>query len=138
MNDTFGLDPGCNAGGQFPGFDPAWSNTQVFYAMQSRTPTNPCAFFSGNDWTDTQALMDQVMAFVGAPTRFMLSQYGALSAWSTIAYSNYNAFTFSYRQRLSSLTLDFNYTFSHSDLKAAHRPTPVLFSRVMTGRIRRR
>jgi hypothetical protein len=114
MNDTFGLDPGCPAGDPFAGFDPAWSNTQVFYAMQSRTPTNPCAFFAGNDWTDTQALMDQVMAFVGAPTRFMQSQYGALSAWSTIAYSNYNAFTFSYRQRLTNLTLDFNYTFSHS------------------------
>ena len=41
-------------------------------------------------------------------------QYGALSAWSTIGNSNYNAFTFSARQRLKGLTLDFNYTFSHS------------------------
>jgi hypothetical protein len=44
----------------------------------------------------------------------MQPQYGALSAWSTIGNSNYNAFTFSARQRLHGLTLDFNYTFSHS------------------------
>jgi hypothetical protein len=96
------------------GADPAWSNTQAFYAFQSRTPSNPLAFFSGNDWTDTEALVDQVLAFEERPTLFMHPQYGALSAWSTIANSNYHAFTFSARERLSSLTLDFNYTFSHS------------------------
>jgi hypothetical protein len=82
--------------------------------MQSRTPTNPCAFFAGNDWTDTQALIDQVLSFTNNPTRFMHPQYGALSAWSTVAYSNYNALALSLRQRLSSLTFDLNYTFSHS------------------------
>jgi hypothetical protein len=113
MNDTFGLDPVCS--GNNPGFNPSWSNTQVFYAMQSRTPSNPCAFFAGNDWTDTQALVDQVLFFTGAgPTRFMQPQYGALSAWSTIGNSMYNALTVSLRQRLSSLTMDVNYTFSHS------------------------
>jgi hypothetical protein len=113
MNDTFGLDPVCS--GSNPGFDPTWSNTQVFYAMQSRTPGNPCAFFSGNDWTDTQALVDQVLFFSGAgPTRFMQPQYGALSAWSTIGNSNYHGMTATVRQRLKALTLDFNYTFSHS------------------------
>lgn len=112
MNNTFGLDPVCSGGN--PGFVPTWSNTQVFYAMNSRTPTNPCAFFAGNDWTDTQALVDQVMDSIGAPTRFMQAQYGALSAWSTIGNSSYNALTASLRQRLKSLTLDFNYTYSHS------------------------
>ena len=112
MNNTFGLDPVCSGGN--PGFVPTWTNTQVFYAMNSRTPTNPCAFFAGNDWTDTQALVDQVMDSIGAPTRFMQSQYGALSAWSTIGNSAYNALTVSLRQRMRSLTLDFNYTFSHS------------------------
>jgi hypothetical protein len=110
------------------GFDPSWTPTQVFYAMQSRgngtsVPSNPFAFFGGNDWTDAQAFVDQVLAFAGSadctvcgnfPTRFMQSQYGALSAWSTIAYSNYNAMTLSYRQRLNSLTFDFNYTYAHS------------------------
>jgi hypothetical protein len=113
MNDTFGLDPTCSGGNA--GFDPTWTNTQVFYAMQSRTPSNPCAFFAGNDWTDTQALVDQVLFFTGAgPTRFMQQQYGALSAWSTIGNSWYNAMTVTVRQRLKTLTMDFNYTFSHS------------------------
>ena len=111
MNSTFALDPTCASG---PGFDPTWSNTQVFYAMQSRTPSNPCRIFAGNDWTDVQALVDQVMDFIGQPTRFMQSQYGALSAWSTIGNSSYNGLTFSLRQRLRDLTLDFNYTYSHS------------------------
>ncbi len=114
MNDVFGLDPVCDDSTDFPGFDPTWSNTQVFYAMQSRTPRNPCAFFAGNDWTDTEALVDQVLDFEGQPTLFMHPQYGALSAWSTIGNSNYHAFTFSARERLKGLTLDFNYTFSHS------------------------
>jgi hypothetical protein len=114
MNSAFGLDPVCSASDPNPGFDPTWSNTQLFYAMQSRTPSNPCAFFAGNDWTDTQALIDQVLFSTGAPTRFMQPQYGALAAWSTIGNSNYNAFTLSVRQRLSSLTMDFNYTYSHS------------------------
>jgi len=112
MNSTFGLDPVCS--GSNPGFVPTWTNTQVFYAMNSRTPSNPCAFFAGNDWTDTQALVDQVMDSIGAPTRFMQPQYGALSAWSTIGNSFYNALTVSLRQRVRSLTLDVNYTFSHS------------------------
>jgi len=38
----FGLDPSCSDTAAVPGFDPTWSNTQVFYAMQSRTPSNPC------------------------------------------------------------------------------------------------
>lgn len=128
INNQFGLDPGCPAGDPNAGFDPTWSNTQVFYAMQSRTPSNPCAFFAGNDWTDTQALIDQVGAGVFNcntstcplpyvplfPTRFMQSQYGALAAWSTIGNSNYHGMTASLRQRLNTLTLDFNYTFSHS------------------------
>lgn len=120
MNDTFGLDPVCSSSDPNPGFDPTWSNTQVFYAMQSRgggsIPGNPCAFFAGNDWTDTQALIDQVGVFGTSPfpTRFMQPQYGALSAWSSIAISNYNAFAVSLRERVSALTLDFNYTYAHS------------------------
>ncbi len=126
IDNQFGLDPVCS--GSNAGFDPAWSNTQVFYAMQSRTPRNPCAFFAGNDWTDTEALIDQVGAGVFNcstatcplpyvplfPTRFMQPQYGALSAWSTIGNSNYHGMTVSLRQRLNTLTLDFNYTYSHS------------------------
>jgi len=104
----------CNNGSSI-GFDPTWSNTQAFYAFQSRTPGNPVACFGGNDWTDTQALVDIALADNGSPTLFMHPQYGALSTWSTVAYSNYNALAVSLRQRLhNSLTFDLNYTFSHS------------------------
>ena len=89
--------------------------TQMFYAMQSRSlPSNPDACFAGNDWTDTQAAIDTALFDADLPTRFMHPQYGALSAWTTIAHSNYNAATLSIRERLNSLLLDFNYTFSHS------------------------
>jgi hypothetical protein len=132
FNNTFGLDPVCSASDPNPGFNPSWSNTQFFYAMQSRgggsTPTNPCAFYPGNDWTDTENTVDQVAAGKFNcpatpcplpytplfPTRFEQPQYGALSAWSTIGNSNYHALTVSVRERLSSLTLDVNYSFSHS------------------------
>ena len=79
LNNDFGLDPTCS--GSNAGFDPTWSNTQVFYAMQSRTPSNPCAFFAGNDWTDTQALVDQVMFFDVRPGRHPLH---AAAVWSTV------------------------------------------------------
>jgi hypothetical protein len=110
------LDPICDDSNPnvIPGFNPTWSNTQTFYALQSRTPGNPCAFFSGNDWTDAEAAVDVALFNQGFPTRFMQNQYGALSAWSTIGNSNYHALTTSLRQRLNTLTLDFNYTFSHS------------------------
>ena len=113
VDNFFGLDPVCS--GSNAGFDPTWSNTQLFYAMQSRTPSNPCAFFAGNDWTDTQALIDQVLFSTGAgPTRFMQPQYGALAAWSTVGNSNYNALAVTLRERIRSVTLDFNYTYGHS------------------------
>lgn len=94
------------------GFDPTWTNAQVFYAFNR--PTGPIGYFSGNDWTDTQAEIDLDLAFSGYPIRFMQPQYGALSAWSTVGNSRYDALVISLRQRLPSLTLDFNYTYSHS------------------------
>jgi len=97
-----------------PGFDPNWTPAQMFYALQSRTPSNSFACFAGNDWTDAEALVDTALFNAGLPTRFMQPQYGALSAWSTIGNSDYHALAVSLRQRLSSLTMDINYTFSHS------------------------
>jgi hypothetical protein len=90
-------------------YDPNWSNAQAFYGEYQ---TND--FFEANDWTDVQAELDNALAFNGFPIRFMQPQYGTLSAWSSIGNSNYHALALSYRQRLSSLTLDFNYTWSHS------------------------
>src|SRR6266478_540330 len=101
-----------------PCFDPTWTPTQMFYGMQSRGggghPTNPFAFFAGNDWTDTQAYIDSALFRNGIATRFMQPQYGALSAWSTVGNSAYNALAMTVRQRLRNLTLDLNYTYSHS------------------------
>jgi hypothetical protein len=106
-------DPNIQAG-----FPTNWTPTQVFYGLQSRGgnghPTNPFAFFAGNDWTDGQAQIDIALFDAGLPTRFMQQQYGALSAWSTVANSNYNALAVSVRQRLRTLTLDVNYTYGHS------------------------
>ena len=95
------------------GWDPTWSNTQAFYAYNSSI-SNPGAFFTANDWTDTQGITDILMSIFGFPTRFMHPQYADLSVWSTVAHSNYNALAVSFRQRLHGLTMDFNYTLSHS------------------------
>lgn len=115
MNADPGVQSDCQSSASSPCFDPTWTNTQLFYGMQSRSkPSNPFAFFAGNDWTDTQAYIDSVLFRNGLTTRFMQPQYGALSAWSTIANSNYNALAVTVRQRLRTLTLDVNYTYGHS------------------------
>ncbi|HEV8486199.1 MAG TPA: carboxypeptidase-like regulatory domain-containing protein [Blastocatellia bacterium] len=65
------------------------------------------------DWTTIQLILDD-FSRVG-PNIFFHPQYGALSAFSTIARSDYNAGTLSIRKRLrDSLSLDFNYTLSKS------------------------
>lgn len=98
-----------------PCFDPTWTPTQTFYGLQSRgNGDNPFAFFRANDWTDAQAYIDSALFRNRFPTRFMQPQYGSLAAWSTIGNSNYHGLAVSLRQRLSGLTLDLNYTFSHS------------------------
>jgi Carboxypeptidase regulatory-like domain len=99
-------DPAQNQGG----FDESWTNAQAFLGYSSSN----VGFFTANDWTDTQAEIDLALASNGLPLRFMQPQYGALSTWGTAGNSNYHALAASFRQRLSSLTLDFNYTWSHS------------------------
>lgn len=79
------------------------SQTQAVYAVALN--------FYGNDWTDTQDVIEDGIG----RNLFFHPQYGALSAFSSIAKSNYHAGTVSIRQRLGrSLTMDFNYTLSHS------------------------
>lgn len=70
--------------------------------------------FYGNDWTDLQGDIDTQRFGNGDPTLFFNSQYGALTAWSTIGNSYYNGMSLSLRQRIHGLHWDFNYTFSHS------------------------
>lgn len=67
--------------------------------------------FYGNDWTDTQDVIEQGLD----RNIFFHPQYGALSTHSSVGRSNYHAGTLSIRQRLGrSFSADFNYTLSHS------------------------
>ena len=99
-------------------FGAGLSNTQAAYgfmAVSSVTPgCNGAPLFgcydSGDDWTFLQDVLDANIKPI-----FFQSQYGALSAYGTIASSDYHAATVSIRQRLgSTLTWDFNYTFAKS------------------------
>lgn len=112
----------------FPGLgtsfwgNPAWNSTQAVYAMVAREDftvrfpdicgASGCGFYDILDWTYIQLQIDD------GPTwsnRFYQPQYAAFSAFSTIAKSDYNGATLSFRQRLGeTLTYDINYTFSKS------------------------
>jgi hypothetical protein len=90
--------------------DEGLNQTQAVFTMASRD-------IFGNDWTDTQDALDQAVndGVSTAHNLFFQPQYGALSAFSSIANSNYHAGTLSIRERLgTTLTMDFNYTLSHS------------------------
>lgn len=71
-----------------------------------------------NDWTDIQDEIEnyagQTLGQANPVSYFFDPQYGALSAWGTIAKSNYHGFSASLRQRIHNLQWDFNYTYSHS------------------------
>jgi hypothetical protein len=64
------------------------------------------------DYTYLQLVLDDRGA---VRNLFFHPQYAALSVWSTIAYSDYHAFTLTARERFKSdLMVDFNYTWSKS------------------------
>jgi len=81
------------------------NSTQSIYSRVSPDGSNL------PDWTYLQLVLDDRGIFKNA---FFQPQYGALTVWSTIGYSDYHAGTFSVRQRLSDFNLDFNYTLSKS------------------------
>ena len=93
--------------------DAGLTNTQAAYAMMAAAAPGcddiGCAGF-GTDWTSLQDALD---LGTGNPL-FFNRQYGALSAYGTIGSSDYHAGSLSVRQRLRSLTWDFNYTLSKS------------------------
>lgn len=100
-------------------FGTGLSNTRATYAIMATgdtpgcEPTNPLTFGCyeiGDDWTTLQDAFDGNTG----RTLFYNRQYGALSAYGTIANSDYHAATLSIRQRFKGLTWDFNYTFSKS------------------------
>jgi Carboxypeptidase regulatory-like domain/TonB dependent receptor len=90
--------------------NPAFNQTQAVYA-------NAASDLYGNDWTDIQDVIDNALND-GSSTKknvFFQPQYGALSTFGSYANSNYNAGTLTIRERLGTkLTMDFNYTLSHS------------------------
>jgi hypothetical protein len=88
---------------------PAQPNaTRAVYAINQN--------YAFGDWTYLQQLLDD--DFSGGnrwANLFIHPQYAAFSAFSTVARSDYHGGNLSVRQRLgTSLTLDFNYTFSKS------------------------
>lgn len=115
------------------------SNSQAAYAIMAGERTPDCAtvgcFEFGDDWTFLQDVLD------GNTSRqlFFQSQYGALSAFGTIASSDYHGATVSVRQRLRSLTWDFNYTFSKSiDDASGLQTSGVYGSAFITNALRQR
>lgn len=99
-------------------FGTGLTNTQAVYAIMATGDTPGCEFNNpltfgcyeiGNDWTLLQDVFDSVFSPL-----FFNRQYGALSAYGTIAGSDYHGATFSVRQRFKGLSWDFNYTFSKS------------------------
>jgi hypothetical protein len=105
-----------------PGSDPTCANPANQTIDESLNATqavfaNADPGLYGNDWTDIQDVIDQAVngGISTQNNRFFQPQYGALSSFSSIARSNYNAATVSLRERLgSAFTMDFNYTLSHS------------------------
>ncbi len=106
--------PGSVTDVLFPGS--GLTNTQSIYGLMATDDTPGCldpalngCYQFGNDWTFMQDQFDLIFGPL-----FYNRQYGALSAYGTIASSDYHAGTVSVRQRFKGLTWDFNYTFSKS------------------------
>ena len=110
----------------FP-FMPEWwgdtslTPTQAAYAFLAKSSVGGADIV---DYTFLQLLWDDspnctTCPFGGGPAKFnnmfYQPQFGALSAFSTVAHSNYNSLQLSVRQRLrDDITFDFNYTYGHS------------------------
>ena len=103
--------------------EPGLTNTQAAYAFiaPSAAPFNGLGI---TDYTTLQLIWDDAPGCTTCPegtgpakfnNMFYQPQFGALSAFSTLAFSNYNSLQLSLRQRLrEDVTFDFNYTYSHS------------------------
>jgi len=113
----------------FPFMPQWWGDTSLTPTQAAYAFVAPEALGGGDtvDYTFLQLLWDDApgctscpfAADGGGPARFnnmfYQPQFGALSAFSTIAYSNYNSLQLSLRQRLrNDITFDFNYTYGRS------------------------
>ena len=124
-------------------FGAGLTNSQAAYAVMAAGPasggrTPDCddfCFEFGDDWTFLQDTLD----FFSSRQLFFQSQYGALSAFGTIASSDYHGATVSVRQRMRGLTWDFNYTFSKSIDDASGLQTSGVFGAAfITNALRQR
>jgi hypothetical protein len=103
------------------GGDPSLTPTQAAYGFLAMPSVGG---FDIVDYTFLQLLWDDAPGCTtcprgGGPARFnnmfYQPQFGALSAFSTVAKSNFNSLQLSLRQRLTnSVTFDVNYTYGHS------------------------
>ena len=113
----------------FPFMPQWWGDTSLTPTQAAYAFVAPAALGGGDtiDYTFLQLLWDDspgcttcpFAADGGGPARFnnvfYQPQFAALSAFSTIARSNYNSLQLSLRQRLrDDVTFDFNYTYGHS------------------------
>ena len=110
----------------FPFMPEWWGDTSLTPTQAAYAWIAPRALGGDNiaDYTFLQLLWDDspnctTCPFGGGPAKFnnmfYQPQFGALSAFSTIAHSNYNSFQLSLRQRLrEDVSFDFNYTYGHS------------------------
>lgn len=90
------------------------TNTQAAYAMMANgVPGCDALGGCGEFITDWASLQDALDLGTGNPL-FFNRQYGALSAYGTVATSDYHAGTLSIRQRYKGFLFDFNYTLSKS------------------------
>jgi hypothetical protein len=107
------------------GLNPAYNQTQAVYALSVPASLGGASFYNyGNDWTSVLFEISTLGNSVCNPPNpnfspachvFYQPQWGTLGVWSSVANSDYRAFTLSARQRYkNSLTLDFNYTLSNS------------------------
>jgi Carboxypeptidase regulatory-like domain len=115
-----GTDPSYFATHPIPYFENLFSPLIADWGYPNATQAvyDDAYSYNANDWTTTMLDIDGEST-VGSKVNgyshaFYQPQYGALTSWSTIANSTYHALTVSYRERLKGLTLDFNYTYSHS------------------------
>jgi hypothetical protein len=110
----------------FPFMPEWWGDTTLTPTQAAYAVLAPEALGGADivDYTFLQLLWDDSpnctsCPFEGGPAKFnnmfYQPQFGALSAFSTIAHSNYNSLQLSVRQRLrDDITFDFNYTYGHS------------------------
>ncbi|HEX6879855.1 MAG TPA: TonB-dependent receptor [Terriglobales bacterium] len=115
-----GVDPSYFAANPMPYFENLFSPliSDWGYTTATEAVYDDAYTYFANDWTSIMLDIDSHTT-VGQPVNgyhhaFYQPQYGALTSWATIGNSTYNALAVSFRERMRDLTVDFNYTYSHS------------------------